>query len=155
MEYAATCVLTVGDNELGVGDDEDASSEAAEGCGTHARMLRDHMVDWASWLAGPRFLRGAQALSVAVGAKKFHKCICHHHIRVLLRKTNPMIYICYIKYGGNGVTCVLAVGDDELDMGDNGGALLEVAGGAGRPEEVMRMGLERKITEKEHVRASP
>ena len=31
-------------------------------------------------------------------------------------KTNSMIYICYIKYGGNAA-CVLAVGDDELSMG--------------------------------------
>ncbi len=29
----AACVFAVGDNELGVGDDEDASSEAAEGHG--------------------------------------------------------------------------------------------------------------------------
>jgi len=28
-------------------------------------------------------------------------------------KRNSMIYICYIKYGGN-VACVLAVGGDEL-----------------------------------------
>jgi len=46
-----------------------------------------------------------------------------------------------------GVTCVLAVGDDELDdVGDNDDALWEVARGAGRPGEVTRMGLERKIT---------
>jgi hypothetical protein len=54
-----------------------------------------------------------QALAGAIGVKKFHKHICHHHIRVLLIKTNPIIYICYIKYGGNGMTCELTVRDDE------------------------------------------
>ena len=37
-------MLTVRDNELGVGDDENASLEAAEGGGTHGRALGDHMV---------------------------------------------------------------------------------------------------------------
>ena len=37
-------MLTVRDDELGMGDDEDASSEAAEGGGTRGRALGDHVV---------------------------------------------------------------------------------------------------------------
>jgi len=35
----------------------------------------------------------------------------YYHIHVLLIKTNPMIYICCIKY--QGMTCVLTVRDDD------------------------------------------
>jgi len=40
-----------------------------------------------------------------------------------------MIYICYIIYWDNVATCVLAVGDDELTVGDNDDTLSEVAEG--------------------------
>ena len=40
-----------------------------------------------------------------------------------------MIYICFTKYGGKGVVCVLAVGDNELDMGGIDDASSEVAEG--------------------------
>ena len=41
---------------------------------------------------------------------------------------------------------MLDVGDDELDVGDDNDASPEVAEGAGRHGEVMRMYLERKST---------
>jgi hypothetical protein len=56
-----------------------------------------------------------------------------------------MIYICYIIYRDYVVTCVLAVGDDELAVGDDDDTPSEVAEGeprAGRLGEVTRMGLE-------------
>ncbi len=40
-----------------------------------------------------------------------------------------MIYICCIKHGRNGVVCVLAVRDNELDVGDSEVVSLEVAEG--------------------------
>ena len=40
-----------------------------------------------------------------------------------------MIYICYIKYGGNAETYMLAVGDDELNVGDDEDTLSEAAEG--------------------------
>jgi len=46
-------------------------------------------------------------------AKRFHNMYFYYHIRVLLVKTNPMIYICCIKY--QGMTCVLTVRDDDDD----------------------------------------
>ena len=52
---------------------------------------------------------------------KFDNTTFYGYIRVLLIKTNSMVYICYIKYGGNADICVLAVGDDELSMGTSWG----------------------------------
>ena len=43
-----------------------------------------------------------------------------------------MIYICYIIYWDNVATCVLAVGDDELAVGDDDDASSEVARGRAR-----------------------
>jgi hypothetical protein len=40
-----------------------------------------------------------------------------------------MIYICYIIYRDYVITCVLAVGDDELAVGDDDDALSGVAAG--------------------------
>ena len=40
-----------------------------------------------------------------------------------------MIYICYIKYGENGATCVLTVEHDELNVGDDEDASSEAAEG--------------------------
>ena len=95
-----------------MGDNEDMLSEAAEGRGTCARTLEDHVVGlglvmWhvVTRLASSGFPRGGQALAGAAGAWNFHKYICYHHIHVLLIKTNPMIYICYIKYGGRSDMC--------------------------------------------------
>jgi len=48
-------------------------------------------------------------------------------IRVLLINTNSMVYICYIKYPGKVGICVLAVRDDELDVGDDVAASSGVA----------------------------
>ena len=51
MEYAATCVLTVGHDELGVGDDDDASLEYRFFCGI---MWISVFVDpHVTWRAGP------------------------------------------------------------------------------------------------------
>ena len=43
-----------------------------------------------------------------------------------------MIYICYIIYWDNVATCVLAVGDDELAVGDDDDTSSEVAEGGAR-----------------------
>ena len=51
------------------------------------------------------------------------------HIRILLVKTNSVIYICHKKHGRKGVECVLTVRDNELDMGGIEYASLEVAKG--------------------------
>jgi len=57
---------------------------------------------------------------------EFHNPIFYGHIQVLLIQTDPMIYICYIKYRMN-TACVFAVGDNELGMGDDDDASLEAA----------------------------
>jgi len=46
-------------------------------------------------------------------AKRFRNMYFYYHIHVLLVKTNPMIYICCIKY--QGMTCMLTVRDDDDD----------------------------------------
>jgi len=43
-----------------------------------------------------------------------------------------MIYICCIKYAREGRICMLAIGDDEHNVGDDVAALLEVAEGGTR-----------------------
>src|SRR5258708_19992102 len=63
--------------------------------------------------------------------KRSFVIIFYCHICVLLVKAISMIYICYIKYIINAA-CVLAVGDDELGVGDDNDASSEVAGGRGR-----------------------
>ncbi len=55
-----------------------------------------------------------------------------------------MIYICYIIYWDNIATCVLAIRDNKLTMGDDNDMLLEVAKGetyVERLREVTQMGL--------------
>jgi hypothetical protein len=51
-----------------------------------------------------------------VAVKIICKHVFSHHIRILLVNAIPMIYICCIKYVGRVGICVLAVGDDELDV---------------------------------------
>jgi hypothetical protein len=51
------------------------------------------------------------------------------HIHILLIKTNSVIYICHKKHGRKGVKCVLAVRDNELDVGGIEDVSLEVAEG--------------------------
>jgi hypothetical protein len=41
------------------------------------------------------------------------------HIRNLLINTSSMIYICCIKYGGEVGICVLVVGNDKLNVGED------------------------------------
>ena len=69
--------------------------------------------DPASWFRsageGWGFLRAASV-------NKFRNFNFHRYIHILLIITNPMIYICYIKYWDNVVTCVLTVGDNELSV---------------------------------------
>ena len=54
--------------------------------------------------------------------KRSFVIIFYCHICVLLVKEISIIYICYIKYRMNAA-CVLAVGDDELGMGDDDASL--------------------------------
>ena len=51
-------------------------------------------------------------------ANNFQNHVFKGYIRILLIKTNSMIYICRTKHGGKGVVCMLAVRDDELNVGD-------------------------------------
>src|SRR6266567_1288294 len=51
-------------------------------------------------------------------ANNFQNHVFKGYIRILLIKTNLMIYICYIKHGGKRVVCVLTVRDDKLNMKD-------------------------------------
>jgi len=75
------------------GDNNDASPKTRHTW--RGRALEDHVVGCAKastpagWLWAPR--RGRHFSGVA-GAKELHKWICNHYIRVLLIKTNWMIY---------------------------------------------------------------
>ncbi len=62
--------------------------------------------------------------------KRSFVIIFYCHICVLLVKAISMIYICYIKYIINAA-CVLAVGDDELGVGDDDDMSSEAAEGRG------------------------
>ena len=87
-------------------------------------MREDHH-NHVYWLCFPHVRPGKLARCVWAGwgflgdvcAKRFRNMYFYYHIRVLLVKTKQMIYICFIKYGGT--TCVLAVGDNELGVGDD------------------------------------
>jgi len=88
-------VLAVRDDELSVGDDETRRRGLPRGW-TRAGFLGDHMVGpglvmW-SRLAGPGFPGGPRNTAGAASAKDFYIYICYCHIRVLLTKTNLMIY---------------------------------------------------------------
>ena len=63
----------------------------------------------------------------AMSINKFRNFNFNRDIRILLIITNPMIYICYIKYWNNVVICVLAVGDDKLGVKDDDNTSSEVA----------------------------
>ena len=87
-------MLTARHDELGVGGDEDASSEAADmrtweggGCGSHA-----------SQLAGPR-VSDQLGIPGTARAKNVCNTTFYGYFHVLLVKINSVIYICYIKYG--------------------------------------------------------
>jgi len=60
-------------------------------------------------------------------ANNFINYVFYVHIRILLVKANSMIYIFYIKYVGKVVVYMLAVGDNELDVGDDKATSLEAA----------------------------
>jgi hypothetical protein len=110
---ADICVLAVGDDELSHGDNEERghSSEAAEGA-----CMKSH-VD-GCWFVVPTHAPNHEAAPAgAARATKFDNTTFYGYIQILLIKTNLMIYICYMKCGGNADICVLAVGDDELSMG--------------------------------------
>ncbi|HYT41252.1 MAG TPA: hypothetical protein VEP90_02795, partial [Methylomirabilota bacterium] len=55
--------------------------------------------------------------------------VFYDHIHILLINTNSMIYICCIKYEDKVGICVLAVRDNELDVGDSKVTSSEVAKG--------------------------
>ena len=96
---------------------------------------------WTYHVVAASRLRASERAQVHCGAasvKNFRICNFYRHICVLLIKTNPMIYN-MLKYGVKVVICVLAVGDDELDVRDDDDASSEVAGRAGRRGEVTRM----------------
>jgi hypothetical protein len=88
----------------------------------------------------------------AASTNKVRNFKFNRDIRILLIITNRMVYICYIKYRDNVVICVLAVGDDELTVGDDDDASSGAAEGgarAGRLGEVTRIGLESKELERD------
>src|SRR5260221_14717501 len=77
--------------------------------------------DPASWLSGYK------------GYKNSTISIYNCYICILLIKTNSMIYICHIFYGGEVEICMLTISNSEHDMGDtvkdNKDTLLDVAEG--------------------------
>ena len=68
------------------------------------------------------------------------------YIRILLIKTNLMIYICHTKHGGKGVVCVLAVRDDKLNVGDIEDMSLELAEGQDMRGKALRSHTEQNRT---------
>jgi hypothetical protein len=114
--YLVTYVLAVGDGELTVGDNDDASSGVAE-----VRHVQEaQKLTWTTQWHDPasRFQASGKGWGFlqAVSVNKVCNFNFHRYIRILLIITNPMIYICYIKYWNNVVICVLTVGDDELGV---------------------------------------
>ena len=91
-----------------MGDNDDAWRMCCQGLprnGTHVGdSERAHGWSWTClWqdklrLAGSGFLGGPRHLLRALRAKKLHNSICHHYIRVLLTKTNSMVYNMLYKY---------------------------------------------------------
>ena len=72
------------------------------------------------------------ALSEVAKGRDARKLINHMfyaYIHILLINTNSTIYICCIKYKDKVGICVLAVRDNELDVGDSEVASSEVAKG--------------------------
>ena len=122
-DYLVTYMLAVGDSKLAVGDDDNTSSGVAEV--RHVQEARNSCVDepvaWSGKLV-PGF-QGGWGFLQATSINKFHNFNFHRYIRILLIITNPMIYICYIKYWNNVVICMLAVRDDELNARDSEGTL--------------------------------
>ena len=100
--YVITCVLTVGDDELAVRDNDDASSGVAEG--RHVQEVSESSRERTSGVV-------RQSSSVI---------------------TNRMIYICYIICWDNVATCVLVVRDNELSVKDDDDASSVAAEGRAR-----------------------
>ena len=118
-------MLAVGDNELNVGDNDDA-------------LLR---------LAGSRLPR---VLGIArAQVPRMFIFVFVIAIFVFYSKKQIQGYIiCYNKYGIKVATSVLAVGDNELDVGDDNDASLETA------EGLAHAGGLREITWLIHCRAA-
>ena len=128
-------VLAVGDDELSVGNDDDG--DLIGGCRAHVHPGESRGCAMVVWLvchthttrgAGSRYPGRLGFLGTA-RARKLCNSSFGGYICVLLVKTISMIYICYIKYGENGATCVLTVGHDELNMGHDEDVSSEAAEG--------------------------
>ena len=104
--------------------------------------------DPASWLSGYK------------GYKNSTISIYNCYICILLIKTNLMIYICHIFYGGEVKICMLTISDSEHDMGDtmrdNKDALSDVAEGGKVWEGAgnnLAMGLPSRTSEELEIRS--
>ena len=92
-------MLAVGHDELSVGDNEDVSSEAAEGWCTRWGTVGNHVVclGLVMWHVGVpasqlRVSERSSGTCRHADAKIINWSICNHYICILLIKTNPMIY---------------------------------------------------------------
>jgi hypothetical protein len=92
-------MLTVEDDELSVGDNEDVLSEAAKRWMRYVHMGGLWMITWLDLdfvmcaTAGQlRSSERAQVLAGVTSTKDFNIFICYCYIHVLPIKTNPMIY---------------------------------------------------------------
>ena len=132
-------MLTVGDDELDVGGDDDALLEAAGWQCMHGRSSIDHMASLGHvmWQAASQLwiLGRGRHFFWGCSAEKVHKYIYKHYIHVLLIKTNSMIYNLLHKTWVKVVICVLAAEDNGLDAGGNDDVSSEVAEGVGGFEE--------------------
>src|SRR5260221_726123 len=88
-----------------------AAKGGARAGGTTVITWMGNARDPASWLG----VSGQLGIPWDARAHRFRNTYLYYHIRVLLVKTNQMIYICCIKYGGT--TCALAVGDVQPSVG--------------------------------------
>src|SRR5260221_1275606 len=126
MIYNCCMLYTTGERyerACSMSDDEVASSEVAEGdCPFHEGNHVDRCV--VSMLQAGKDSLGQYAM-------KFNYTAFYGYIRDLLIRTNSMVHICYVKYGGNAEIFVLAVRDDELSLGDNKDTSSEDAEGQG------------------------
>jgi hypothetical protein len=141
-------VLAVRDNELDVGDSEVASSEVAEG---RACAGRREEVTWMTRWSNPASRLRVSGKNWGAHANNLRNHVFNGYIRILLIKTISTMYICCKKHGGKGVVCVLAVRDDELNVG----GIEDASSGLAEGRDTRGKALGSKQNTWEHVGTGP